>query len=504
MLSFLILFPLAGVLFLCLLNKENKSLIKNTALAVSAVEFFVSLALYASFNENKGFQFANLKPWIPALGASYHVALDGISLFLFLLTTLLTFLAVIFSTGSVNEKHKEYYVCILFLETALLGVFSSLDLLLFYVFWEAVLIPMVFLIGIWGHERRIYAAVKFLLYTMSGSIFMLAGILTLYSIHGAQTGKYTFDLIALSKTVLPFETQKFLFVLFAVSFAIKVPMFPFHTWLPDAHVEAPTAGSVLLAGVLLKMGTYGFLRFCLPLFPDASFYYAPLVCKLAVAGILYGALVSWVQPDLKKLVAYSSVSHLGFVMLGLFSFTVPAVSGSVLQMINHGISTGALFFLVGMLYDRRRTRSISEFGGLSKIMPFFSVCFLFSSLASIGLPGLNGFVGEFLVLSGAFLTQRLFAALACFGVVLSAVYMLNAFQKVMHGEVTRDENMALEDMQGREKIVIVPLLCLMLLLGLLPALLLKKTEKPIKDALVPVERVIKLQQNKQPEVAWKR
>lgn len=499
----LIFFPLAGILVLCALPKTNDNLLRKCALFISGIEFLASLQLYFAFQPNHGYQFAHHVSWIPAVGASYHVAVDGISLFLFLLTTFLTFLAVLFSSrDNIHSKAKEYYICILLLETALLGVFTSLDLLLFYVFWEAVLIPMIFLIGIWGHERRIYAAVKFLLYTMSGSIFMLIGILMLYFQHGAHTGHYTFDVLKLSSTAasLPLETQKILFLLFAVSFAIKVPLFPFHTWLPDAHVEAPTAGSVLLAGVLLKMGTYGFLRFCLPMFPGACVAYAPFISKLALCGIVYGALVSWVQPDFKKLVAYSSVSHLGFVVLGLFAFTMPAISGSYLQMINHGISTGALFFIVGMLYDRRHTRQLSEFGGLSKIMPFFSVCFLITSLASIGLPGLNGFVGEFLILSGTFISRRLFAFLACSGVILSAVYMLNAFQKVMHGEIRHEENKNLADLNLREKAVLVPLLVLMVLLGVLPSFLLYRTEKPLSQALKPVERLL----SKEPEVTWNR
>ncbi len=494
MMTGLIFFPLAGILVLCAVPRGKEILVRQCAIFISGVEFLASLRLYFAFQPSQGYQFASSIPWIPSIGASYHVAVDGISLFLFLLTTFLTFLAVIFSAReNIHQKTKEYFICILLLETCLLGVFSSLDLLLFYVFWEAVLIPMIFLIGVWGHERRIYAAIKFLLYTMSGSIFLLIGILTLYFLHGSQTGIYTFDLLKIftaKNFSIPFETQKFLFLCFAVSFAIKVPLFPFHTWLPDAHVEAPTAGSVLLAGVLLKMGTYGFLRFCLPLFPEACIAYAPFVSKLAVCGILYGALVSWVQPDFKKLVAYSSVSHLGFVVLGLFAFTMPALSGSYLQMINHGISTGALFFIVGMLYDRRRTRQLSEFGGLSKIMPFFSVCFLITSLASIGLPGLNGFVGEFLILSGTYLTHRSFAVLACFGVVLSAVYMLNAFQKVMQGEVTNDENKNLHDLNLREKSVLAPLLLLMILLGVFPALLLRKTELPLKETLKPIERIL--------------
>jgi NADH-quinone oxidoreductase subunit M len=378
-------------------------------------------------------------------------------------------------------------ICMLFLETGMIGVFAAVDLFLFYVFWEATLIPMYFLIGVWGGPRRIYAAVKFMLFTMAGSLLMLVAILALYFLHRQATGEATFNLFQLMQFALPLSAQRWLFLAFFLAFAIKVPLFPFHTWLPDAHVEAPTPGSVLLAGVLLKMGTYGFVRFCLPLFPAASLEATPIIALLAVVGIIYGALMALVQTDIKKLVAYSSVSHLGFVMLGIFAFNSPGLDGAVLQMVNHGLSTGALFLLVGMLYDRRHTRLIADFGGLAKVMPMFAAFFLVVSLSSIGLPGLNGFVGEFLVLLGAIQTMPAFAIIGALGVILAAVYMLWMYQRVMFGEVTHEANKHLRDLTLREVMVLVPVVLLIVWIGMYPQPFLKRMEASTKAI---VERVV--------------
>jgi NADH-quinone oxidoreductase subunit M len=400
-----------------------------------------------------------------------------------LLTTALTAIAILGSFSAVTQRVRAYYMLLLALETGMLGTFMALDLVVFYVFWEAMLMPMYLLIGVWGGQERIRAAVKFFLYTMVGSVLMLVAIISLYFLHHAQTGTYTFDLAALYQTNIPLGAQFWLFSAFALAFAIKVPMFPFHTWLPLAHVEAPTAGSVLLAAVLLKMGTYGFLRFAMPLFPNAAFALTPVICALAVIGIVYGALVAMVQPDLKKLVAYSSVSHLGFCMLGMFAMNPEGWSGSILQMLNHGISTGALFLLVGVIYERRHTRLISEFGGLWKVLPAFSVVFLVVMLSSIALPGTNGFVGEFLVLLGAFKTQRLWAILAATGVILSACYMLWMFQRVVFGAVTNSANEGMKDLTPREALVFAPLLLLIFWLGIFPQPVLSRIQPSIQETI---------------------
>src|SRR5438105_9466558 len=410
-------------------------------------------------------------PWMPSIGIDYAMGVDGISIFLILLTTLLSPLAIL-ASWSIQERLKEYFIFMLLLETGMIGVFASLDLFLFYVFWEVMLIPMYFLIGVWGGERRIYAAMKFVLYTMIGSVLMLVAIIALYFVHGDATGNFTFSYpaiqsaLASGRMVLSPAIELWLFLAFFLAFAIKVPLFPFHTWLPDAHVEAPTAGSVLLAGVLLKMGTYGMIRFSLPLFPHVSNLFAPLISGLAIIGIVYGALVAMVQPDMKKLVAYSSVSHLGFIVLGIFSFNMQGMEGAIYQMINHGISTGALFLLVGVIYDRRHTHLIQEFGGLANRMPVYAAFFLIVTLSSIGLPGLNGFVGEFLVLLGTFGTNRLRAVLAATGVILSAVYMLWMYQRVIWGEVTNDKNKSLLDLVRREHAMLIPVLVMIFWMGI--------------------------------------
>jgi NADH-quinone oxidoreductase subunit M len=399
------------------------------------------------------------------------------------LTTFLTPLAILSSWSAITQKAKGYYISMLFLETGMIGVFVSLDLFLFYVFWEAMLLPMYFLIGIWGGPRKIYATIKFILFTMTGSLLMLVAILVLYFMNYSYTGVYSFDLLQINLLPIPLGAQFWLFAAFALAFAIKVPMFPFHTWLPDAHVEAPTAGSVILAGVLLKMGTYGFLRFCLPLFPNAFIDFVPLFSVLAIIGIIYGALVSMRQEDVKSLVAFSSVSHLGFVMLGLFTLNLQGIEGGILQMINHGISTGALFLIVGMLYERRHTRLIADFGGLSRKIPIFAAFFMIVTLSSIGLPGTNGFVGEFLIILGTFKSSVIYAVFAATGIILAAVYMLWMYQRIMFGKITKPENENLKDLNFREKIILIPLILVIFWIGLYPKQLFVKMEPSVKGLI---------------------
>ncbi|MCH6567609.1 MAG: NADH-quinone oxidoreductase subunit M, partial [Nitrospinae bacterium] len=422
LISAVVFLPAFGAVALACVPRRLERAFPLGSLAVSLITLLLSIPLFTGFETGTAaFQFVERMSWIPTLGVGYHVGIDGISLFLVLLTTLLGVLAIASSFTAITDRTKEFYIFLLLLETSMLGVFVALDFFLFYVFWEAMLIPMAFLIGVWGGPRRIYAAVKFFLYTLFGSLLMLVAIIVLYFYHQSVNGFYTTDLLAFFDLQIPRSYQMWLFGAFALSFAIKVPMWPFHTWLPDAHVEAPTAGSVILAGVLLKMGTYGFVRFCLPLFPDASIYFMPLIMTLAVIGIIYGALVAMVQTDMKKLVAYSSVSHLGVVMLGLFALNMQGIEGALLQMVNHGLSTGALFLLVGMIYERRHVREISAYGGIARVMPTFAVFFVIATMSSIGLPLLNGFVGEFLIIIGSYPTQPAGAIIAALGVVLSAV-----------------------------------------------------------------------------------
>jgi NADH-quinone oxidoreductase subunit M len=469
LLTTLVFAPVAGAVLLALLPRAAVRAQKVLGLALTTAVFLLSLVLVRDFRPDPGMQFEVMRPWLPSLGVSYHVGVDGISMWLVVLTTFLTPIALLGSWASITDRVREFNVFMLLLEAGMIGVFVSLDLFLFYIFWEAMLIPMYFLIGIWGHERRIYAAVKFFLYTMAGSVLMLVAFLVLYRASGLQT----FDILALTQRPVDPALQMWLFAAFALAFAIKVPMWPFHTWLPDAHVEAPTAGSVILAGVLLKMGGYGFLRLAFPLFPDAAARFAPWIGLLAVIGIVYGALVSLVQPDLKKLVAYSSVAHLGFVMLGVASFTTTAVTGAVYQMLNHGISTGALFLMVGMLYDRRHSRQIAAFGGLKAVMPWFTAVFLLITFSSIAVPGFNGFVGEFLILMGSFgrtLTGGWSTALvsvAVSGVILASAYMLWMVQRVFYGEVTDAHNAELPDLDLREGVVLAPLVVLALVMGVM-------------------------------------
>lgn len=489
-LSWLIFIPAAGAIGLGLLRGCSNQTCRYWSLLFTLGNFGLSLLLLFRFSALEGgYQFEERLNWIPSLGISYHLGLDGLSLFLVLLTTFLTPLAILGSWSSIQSKVKSYFVFMLLLETGMIGVFLALDLILFYVFWEAMLIPMVFLIGIWGGENRIYAAIKFFLFTMAGSVLMLVAMISLYW----HDGGLTFDLtdilrhLQTGQLVLNPQIQFWLFLAFFTAFAIKVPLFPLHTWLPDAHVEAPTAGSVLLAGVLLKMGTYGMLRFCIPLFPFACTQMAPYIATLAVIGIIYGALVAMVQPDLKKLVAYSSVSHLGFVVLGIFSFNLQGVEGAVYQMLNHGISTGALFFLVGMVYERRHTREIKQFGGLATPMPVYATFFLIITLSSIGLPLLNGFVGEFLILLGSFSTLRTFTICAALGVILSAVYMLWMYQRVFWGELTHEENKILADLNSRERIILIPLVIFALFMGIYSRPFLQRMELSIDQILKPVK-----------------
>jgi NADH-quinone oxidoreductase subunit M len=497
-LSLLIFFPLLGAIVLLFIKEENGRAIRWVTLIFALIEFIFSLPLFFAFDpKTAAMQFVEDWWWVQSYGISYKLGIDGISLLLVLLTTFLTVLCILCSWRAITFRVKEYMISFLFLETGMVGALVALDLILFYVFWEVMLIPMYLLIGVWGDpKRRIYAAVKFFLFTMAGSVLMLVAILVLYFLNQRTTGVSTFDVLELYKLGLPVGTQYWLFGAFALAFAIKVPMFPFHTWLPDAHTEAPTAGSVILAGVLLKMGTYGFIRFAIPLFPKAAFDLLPLVSVLAIIGIIYGALVSMMQPDLKRLVAFSSVSHLGYVMLGMFAFNMQGVQGSIYQMLNHGISTGSLFLIVGMVYERRHTRLIADFGGLSKVMPIYAAFFMIVTLSSIGLPGTNGFVGEFLILLGAFQSNVVYGVLAATGVILGAAYMLWMFQRVMFGKITRPENEKLKDLSAREITILVPMVIVIFLMGIYPKVFFSKmdvtVEKFLKDVKGRVEMKVDL------------
>jgi NADH-quinone oxidoreductase subunit M len=482
-LTMLLAIPVIGAAILMLTPRRQTTALFSLALLASGLAFFWSVNIFNLFDGANGeMQLRERVPWMPGFGIEYFVGIDGISLFLVLLTTLLMPIAIL-ASRSVTEKVKEYLIFMLLLETGMLGAFVALDLFLFYVFWEVMLVPMYFLIGVWGGTRRIYAAIKFVLYTMAGSLLMLVAIIYLATRHAEMEQALTFDLLKLYDLHLPLDEQAWLFAAFALSFAIKVPLFPFHTWLPDAHVEAPTAGSVILAGVLLKLGTYGFLRFAMPLFPDAALAAAPYIMALAVIGVVYGAAVAMMQSDIKKLVAYSSVSHLGFVMLGLFAFNLQGIQGAVYQMLNHGLSTGALFLLVGMIYDRRHTRMIDEFGGLWKQMPVFSAVLLVVTFSSIGLPGLNGFIGEFLILLGAFAAAPRWTAVAATGVILGAIYMLWMYRRVILGPLTNPENAKLLDLSARERIILAPILALIVFMGVYPQPFLQRMQPAIEFTL---------------------
>jgi len=477
-----------SVLAILLLRSDDHAWIRRIALAASVAEFLISLLMLRGFDSlSSRFSLEEFHEWIGS-GIHYHIGIDGISLFLVLLTTFLTPLAILCSWQSIRQNVKGFFISLLVIETAMIGVFVSLDLFLFFLFWELTLIPMYFIIGIWGHDRRIYAAVKFILYTMFGSILMLVAILWLRNLTG------TFDLPQILgntewMAALSPRTEMLLFLAFFLAFAIKVPLFPLHTWLPDAHTEAPTAGSVILAGVMLKLGTYGMLRFCVPLFPHAALKAAPYIGVLAIIGIVYGALVATVQHDLKRLVAYTSVSHLGFVVLGIFAFNAISVQGAVYQMLNHGVSTGALFLAVGMLYDRRHTHEIKEFGGLATPMPVLMSFFLFVALSSLALPPLNGFIGEFLILIGTFATHHAWATWATSGAVLSAIYLLWAYQRVALGEVTVEKNRSLPDASLREKVILITMAAAIIFMGIASPLFTHRMEAATDNVLRPFNQM---------------
>jgi len=500
-LSIICYLPLLGALVIMFGMKGGDgaagAAIRKFATAVACVDFLLSVPLWFAFQRGgEIFQFRESLPWIDAIGARYEFGIDGIALLLVLLTTFLGVLAFLSSWAAIQTREKEYYIFLLLLQTGMLGVFMAMDFFLFYVFWEVMLLPMYFLIGIWGGKRKLYAAIKFFLYTLVGSVLMLLGILALYFYNtGGLLGwkglghAPTFSILRFHDigAQIPPDLQFWIFLAFFVGFAIKVPMFPFHTWLPDAHVEAPTAGSVILAGVLLKMGTYGFVRFSLPILPAATRQCLPWVAGLAIVGILYGALVAMAQKDMKKLVAYSSISHLGFVMLGLFALNGPGLNGGVLQMINHGLSTGALFLLVGVIYERRHTRMIAEYGGLSAVMPLYATVFLIITMSSIGLPALNGFVGEFTILVGAFNRAWWWALLAALGIVLGAAYMLWMYQRVFFGPLTNPENKGLADLNRRELVYLVPIVLLCFWIGIYPRPFFRVLEKPVDYVVSKVD-----------------
>src|SRR5499427_3493703 len=486
-LSLILFLPLVGAFLVLLVPKQNEDAIRWIANVTAFAGFVVSAPLWFWYNpQNADFQFVERVPWIPSIGAEYFLGVDGLSTLLILLTTLMGFIAVLSSWTAITERVKEYYIFLLVLQTGMLGAFMSLDFLLFFLFWEVMLVPMYFLIGIWGSANRLYSAIKFFLYTLVGSVVMLLGILALYFYNHSLTGVYTFDVTQFHKLAVPFNMQWWVFLAFFLGFAIKVPMFPFHTWLPDAHTDAPTAGSVILAAVLLKMGTYGFLRFSLPILPDASRHFVPMIVVLSIIGIVYGALVALAQKDWKRLVAYSSVSHMAMVMLGMFALNPVGITGSIVQQLNHGISTGALFLIVGIVYERRHTREISEYGGLSKVMPVYAAIFLIMTMSSIGLPTLNGFIGEFLILQGAFTYSKMWAAFAASGVVLGAAYMLYLYQRTMFGKIENPKNEHLLDLNHREFATFAPLLVLAVWMGLYPSPFLRRIESSVNHIVMRV------------------
>jgi NADH-quinone oxidoreductase subunit M len=480
-LSLILFTPLAGALLLLLVNKENENAIKWIANTVAFIGFVISVPLWFWFNPQQAdFQFVERAPWIPSIGAEYFLGVDGLSTLLILLTTMMGFIAILSSWNAIHERTKEYYIFLLVLQTGMLGAFMALDFLLFFLFWEVMLVPMYFLIGIWGSANRLYSAIKFFLYTLVGGVIMLLGILALYFYAHSVTGVYSFDLTMFHKLNIPYDLQWWLFLAFFLGFAVKVPMFPFHTWLPDAHTDAPTAGSVILAAVMLKMGTYGFLRFSLPILPEATRHFVPMMVLLSIIGIVYGALVALAQKDWKRLVAYSSVSHMAMVMLGMFALNPVGITGSIIQQLNHGISTGGLFLLVGVVYERRHTREISEYGGLSKVMPVYAAIFLIMTMSSIGLPTLNGFVGEILILQGVFVANKVWAFFAGSGVVLGAAYMLYLYQRTMFGKIENPKNERLLDLSHREFATFAPLLILAVWMGLYPAPFLRRLEMSVR------------------------
>jgi NADH-quinone oxidoreductase subunit M len=486
-LSLILFTPLVGAFLVLLVPKENENAIKWIANVVTFVGFLISIPLWFWYNpQSADFQFIERMPWIPSVGAEYFLGVDGFSMLLILLTTMMGFIAMLSSWTAISERVKEYYIFLLLLQTGMLGAFMSLDFLLFFLFWEVMLVPMYFLIGIWGSANRLYSAIKFFLYTLVGSVVMLLGILALYFYNHSVSGVYTFDVTVFHKLNLPYDLQWWIFLAFFLGFAIKVPMFPFHTWLPDAHTDAPTAGSVILAAVLLKMGTYGFIRFSLPILPEATRHFVPMMVLLSIIGIVYGALVALAQKDWKRLVAYSSVSHMAMVMLGIFALNPVGLTGGIIQQLNHGISTGALFLLVGVVYERRHTREISEYGGLSKVMPVYAAIFLLMTMSSIGLPTLNGFIGELLILQGVFIANKVWAAFAGSGVVLGAAYMLYLYQRTMFGKVENPKNEKLPDINMREFATFAPLIVLAVWMGLYPAPFLTRLDTSVAHVMARV------------------
>lgn len=495
-----LLIPLLGAIVVLFLNKDNRKLIETVSLGTSLVAFLVSLGLYFSFDSSSGgFQFVIDATWIPAIDAGFRVGIDGMSLLMVMLTTFITPIALLSSINSIHKRHKEYYFMFLMLQFGMLGVFMALDLFLFYIFWEVILIPMYFIIGIWGGKDRIYAAVKFFIYTIVGSLFMLVAIVWL-GLHvggdvlGLASG-FTSDylLIKQHSGAIAADVQNWLFIAFALSFLIKVPLFPLHTWLPDAHTMAPTPGSVILAGVLLKMGTYGLIRFNLELFPVSSIEWAGVISFLSVVGIIYGALLALVQTDVKKIIAYSSVAHLGFVVLGIFAMNESGLQGAIIQMVNHGLSTGMLFICIGIIYERRHTREISEFGGIARVMPVYTVFFGIAMFASVGLPGLNGFIGEFLTLVGAFTSTVLdniwYAVVATTGVIFAACYLLWMFGRILFGALTNEKNKELKDLNKLELAMMIPLTIFIVWLGVYPSTFMSKSEASTKKLVNKVEQV---------------
>ena len=488
LLSLILFTPLVGVAILLFVNKQAEDTIRWVANAFAMLGFLVSVPLWFVYDtQNPDWQLVEHHEWIPSLGAYYHLGVDGFSALLILLATMMGVIAMLSSWTAITMRVKEFYIFLLVLQTGVIGAFVALDFLLFFLFWELMLVPMYFLIGIWGSDNRLYSAIKFFLFTLVGSVIMLLGILAVYFYNYEVTGVYTFDVTQFHELNMPFELQWWVFVAFFLGFAVKVPMFPFHTWLPDAHTDAPTAGSVILAAVLLKMGTYGFIRFSLPILPEATRAFVPMVVTLAIIGVVYGALVAMAQRDWKRLVAYSSVSHMGMVMLGLFALTPVGVTGSIVQQLNHGISTGALFLIVGIVYERRHTREISEYGGLSKVMPVYATIFLIMTMSSIGLPTLNGFIGEVLILQGIFVVSKLWAAVAATGIVLGAVYMLRLYQQTMWGDVTNPKNEGLADLSFREFATFTPLLILAVWIGLYPKPFLDRLETSVDHVMVRVD-----------------
>jgi NADH-quinone oxidoreductase subunit M len=480
LLNVLVMLPIVGAIAVLFMPRQMLGLLRGFTLGLLGVSFVASLWLL-SVPMTAGWHFQYIHEWIPAIGVRWHVAVDGISLWLILLTTLITPIAAYAAFGSIQTRIKELCFSLLLLQGAMIGVFVSLDLFLFYVWWEVVLVPMYVMIGVWGGVDKIRAAIKFFLYTMAGSMLMLAALVYVVWSYQRLTGQWTWDYLALCRMVLGKDVQVYCFWAFAIAFFIKVPMWPVHTWLPDAHVQAPTAGSVILAAVMLKLGTYAYLRFAMGLFPSAAFQFHPNLAGVAIlGGVIYGALVAWKQDDVKRLVAYSSVAHLGYVMLGIFGSTPAGISGAVLQMVNHGISTGALFLLVGVIYDRRHTRMVDEFGGLAKVMPLYAALFVIVTMASIGVPGTNGFVGEFMIISATFASEPLhmFSGIqtvgAAAGVILAAVYMLGVVQKVFFGPLTNPKNKHLPDLNRRETLALAPLIALIFVIGLFPSIFLDR------------------------------